>query len=157
MIVFQNLSRLIIPSDKEMIDIIVGKVVESINELYKVVSDLVTGEDNLDSISSIGFGLSLAIDEALKNSIEHGNLNDKTKLIQLEYYIDPKKIRIKVTDQGKGFDYKFIESKNIDPESESGRGILLIKNFMDEVSWNESGNEITMIKYRKPASRGVKR
>jgi len=158
MVVFQNLSRLFIPSDKELIDVIVGKVVESINDLYLNVSELVNEEESVGTVSSIGFGLSLAIDEALKNGIDHGNKNDINKHIQLEYYIDPKKIRIKVADEGGGFNYKRVSTNTIDPESESGRGLLLIKNFMDEVSWNLIGNEITMVKYRKTAgSRGEMR
>jgi anti-sigma regulatory factor (Ser/Thr protein kinase) len=57
-----------------------------------------------------------------------------------------------VRDQGKGFDPRAVpdptDPKNLDRSH--GRGLLLIRTFMDSVSHNEAGNEITMIKRRKP-------
>jgi anti-sigma regulatory factor (Ser/Thr protein kinase) len=53
----------------------------------------------------------------------------------------------RITDDGDGFDWRDI-SKSIDANLEDrpfGKGIMLIKSFFDEVSWNDKGNEITMI------------
>lgn len=58
-------------------------------------------------------------------------------------------IRIVIRDEGVGFDSKRIMNEN-DLQAisaEHGRGLVLIKNFMDKVSFNESGNEITLIKH----------
>ncbi|MDD2718021.1 MAG: ATP-binding protein [Candidatus Wallbacteria bacterium] len=146
MIVFQNLSRIIIPSKREYIDNIISKIVSEINNLYLKIVEYESG-GNLDILGNLGFGLSLSIDEALKNAIEHGNGNDERKLVQMEYYIDSQKIQINVRDEGKGFNYK--ELINPTPGAEKGRGLMLIKNFMDEVTWNETGSEIIMIKLKK--------
>ncbi len=56
-----------------------------------------------------------------------------------------------VRDEGPGFDPSTLPDPT-DPmnlDSESGRGVLLIRTFMDEVSFNATGNEITMVKRRK--------
>ena len=50
-------------------------------------------------------------------------------------------------DEGRGFDYHGLPDP-CDPENltkASGRGVLLIRTFMDDVSFNERGNEITMV------------
>ena len=61
-----------------------------------------------------------------------------------------------VRDEGKGFDYRQLPDPTR-PENifnASGRGILLIQCYMDEVSWNEPGNEITLLKKLTKASSG---
>ena len=56
-------------------------------------------------------------------------------------------LRCTIQDQGNGFDWKrrlmLMNSKNID--AYHGRGIFIIKNYVDEISWNEKGNEITFV------------
>ena len=117
--------------------------------------------------------IQVAIYEALMNAIDHGNLeiNSRCKnincyeaayeLIKKERLADPEygnrsimagyqvsdnRITYHIKDEGGGFDYMNIE----DPTAShnlikySGRGIALIKMYMDEVSFNEKGNEIIM-------------
>ncbi len=55
-----------------------------------------------------------------------------------------------IEDQGRGFDFRTLPDPR-DPENffkNSGRGLLIIRIHMDEVSWNEKGNKITMRKNR---------
>ncbi|MGK5094880.1 response regulator [Deltaproteobacteria bacterium TL4] len=114
----------------------------------------------------------IALLEAMMNAVTHGNLEVSSNLkeddwesfdkmvvergLQPEYSSRKVHIEAEVTedsiifefeDQGKGFNTKNTPSFD-DPLSlaTSGRGILLIKSFMDEVQWNEKGNHITMIK-----------
>ena len=61
-------------------------------------------------------------------------------------------VKVVITDEGPGFDAAKIPSKG-DPSAlalEGGRGLILIQAFMDEVHFNERGNQISMIKYCKP-------
>jgi anti-sigma regulatory factor (Ser/Thr protein kinase) len=56
-----------------------------------------------------------------------------------------------VRDEGRGFDPATLPDP-LDPaqlETTTGRGLLLIRTFMDEVSFNATGNEITIVKRRK--------
>ncbi|HAY80226.1 MAG TPA: hypothetical protein DCY79_10515 [Planctomycetaceae bacterium] len=120
-----------------------------------------------------------ALLEALTNAIDHGNLELDSKLrderdtyvnlgkerAQVEpyrsrrVYVDTRMTQQEVTftvrDEGPGFDTTQIPDPT-DPENllkPSGRGIMLIRSFMDEVQFNDVGNEITMIKRSDNASR----
>ena len=68
--------------------------------------------------------------------------------------ISPEEVRYTIRDEGPGFDPGTIPDPT-DPANivkASGRGLLLINTFMDEVSHNETGNEITLIKKRIQAA-----
>ena len=118
--------------------------------------------------------IAMALDEALTNAIVHGNLEVSSELRQADdgkdYYdlvrkrkaespycdrsvfirldVSPSEAKFFIRDEGSGFD----PGKLCDPtdpenlEKAGGRGLLLINAFMDKVSHNQSGNEITMIK-----------
>jgi CheY-like chemotaxis protein len=79
-----------------------------------------------------------------------GSAPYNTRTIYFDARIMREMLRVVVRDQGRGFDIKNIpkpvDSSNI--ATKGGRGLLLIQSFMDKVSFNEKGNEITMIKYR---------
>ncbi|MBF0203786.1 MAG: ATP-binding protein, partial [Desulfamplus sp.] len=55
-----------------------------------------------------------------------------------------------ITDHGEGFDYTSLPD-GLDPFNfiVSGRGIFLIRSFMDKITWNKEGNSIQMVKYLK--------
>jgi CheY-like chemotaxis protein len=60
--------------------------------------------------------------------------------------------RFVVRDDGPGFDVNsVVRKKDESPELETQRGLSLIQTFMDEVHFNEKGNEITLVKRREPA------
>ncbi len=121
----------------------------------------------------------VALEEALLNAIYHGNLEISSGLRQQDdqrYYqlaaerrgqspyqerrvyctarFSPEQAIYIIRDEGSGFDPSDVpdptEPENL--EKTSGRGLLLIRTFMDEVSFNEKGNEITLIKRREPAA-----
>jgi len=92
--------------------------------------------------------LKLALVEAIMNAMEHGNKWDETKKIRLTVTIDAEMFKIVIADEGPGFD----PDKLPDPTSpeqllaERGRGVFLMRAIMDEITYNESGNEVTMTK-----------
>ena len=71
------------------------------------------------------------------------------RTIKLSYRLSRKHAHVVIRDSGEGFDYQSISHAGTADamEAEGGRGLVLIKNFMDEVSFNEAGNEITMTKH----------
>jgi len=121
--------------------------------------------------------IAVALEEALANAILHGNLEANSELRQEDedqYYrladdrrrLPPYKDRqvhctFKLTrseavfslqDDGPGFDPSTLPDPT-DPENLGrigGRGLLLIRTFMDEVTFNEKGNQITLVKRRNP-------
>lgn len=93
------------------------------------------------------FFVKLGADEAIANGVKHGNKEDADKKVQILVDVDPKQLTVIVKDQGKGFD----RTKIPDPRDKqnllkpSGRGLLYMYKFFDEVSYNQEGNEVTLI------------
>jgi len=96
------------------------------------------------------FAVRLSLEEALSNAIRHGNCGDETKSVTVEYAIDPNQIRISITDEGCGFQPETLP----DPCAEEnlarphGRGVMLMQAYMNEVSYNDAGNRVTMVRHR---------
>lgn len=94
------------------------------------------------------FGVRLAIEEAVINAIKHGNRMDKAKRVTITYSVDEKECAISVEDEGPGFDPASVPDPTADENLEltHGRGLVLIRAYMDNVSFNKRGNRITMRK-----------
>jgi serine/threonine-protein kinase RsbW len=96
--------------------------------------------------------LFVALDEAIANAIKHGNKNDPAKTVRVRAEISTREARFMISDEGAGFDRASVPDP-CDPANllkPSGRGVMLIQHIMDEVSYNERGNEITMVKRPDP-------
>ena len=96
------------------------------------------------------FGIKLALEEALTNAVKHGNRNDASKQITVRYAITADKTVIIVRDEGPGFEPGTVPDCTAPdrvplPE---GRGIMLIKAYMDEVCYRDNGREIYFVKHR---------
>lgn len=75
----------------------------------------------------------------------------RDRRIEVSAVIDREQARFVIHDDGPGFDASEFVGAELErlPDSESnGRGIALMQSIMDEVSWNESGNELTLVKRR---------
>jgi serine/threonine-protein kinase RsbW len=137
----QHIVRLEFTSAFEMLDFV------------QVVSDHMARDIGLDEDSL--HWVSVAIRESVINAIKHGNRNDSSKHVFIEFETatrsDIPELAIRVRDQGEGFDPETIANP-LDPENllkSSGRGIFLIRNFMDDVQLErakEGGMEIRMVK-----------
>ena len=100
--------------------------------------------------------IEMALHESMINAIWHGNKNDPSKSVWLRFEIHQDRLEIRVRDQGNGFNIDEVP----DPCSTenllkvSGRGIYLIRTFMDEFHVKYlpgSGTEVTMVKRIDPA------
>lgn len=102
------------------------------------------------------FDVELAIREALGNAIVHGNQENPDKKVHIRCRCESgNEISIVVTDQGKGFDFeKFIGNGSAsNPASEHGRGIQLMKAYMDDVHFERGGSQVHMRKRSRATSR----
>ena len=127
-------------------------------DFVQVVSDHVSRGVGLDEDSA--HWVSVAIRESVINAIKHGNRNDSTKHVFVEFEsakaADLPELTIRVRDQGAGFDPDMLADP-LAPENllkSSGRGIFLIRNFMDDVQLRrapQGGMEISMVKRVQPA------
>jgi serine/threonine-protein kinase RsbW len=122
-------------------------------DFVQVVCDHVSRGIGLDEDSS--HWVSVAIRESVINAIKHGNRNDLAKMVHVEFTTstdpDAGGLTVTVRDEGEGFEAEEVADP-LAPENmlkSSGRGIFLIRNFMDEIELRrppEGGMEVKMIK-----------
>jgi serine/threonine-protein kinase RsbW len=94
--------------------------------------------------------IGLAVQEALVNAVVHGCNNDPSKEIQCRLQRDARgRIAIIVTDPGPGFSPELLSNpkQGDNVYADHGRGVYLIRQLMDEVHFENGGNEIRMWKY----------
>lgn len=102
--------------------------------------------------SRLRLNFRVGVAEALTNAMMYGNGRDPGKQVKLEAWCAPDRIRIRVTDQGTGFDPGSLPDPTL-PQNLSrsrGRGVYLIRELMDEVAFNERGNSVDMVLYAEP-------
>ncbi len=94
------------------------------------------------------FAIRLALEEALSNAIKHGNRFDRRKKIHVSARIAPDRADITVADEGEGFDPALVPDPTADENLEKpcGRGIMLMRAYMDEVKYNDQGTKVRMVK-----------
>ena len=101
------------------------------------------------------FSIKLALEEALVNAIKHGNQMDKSKKVSISYSVRPDRFDIAIVDEGKGFDPDDVPDpmavENL--ERPCGRGLLLMRHYMTEVSFHPPGNRLTMSMIRNMKNR----
>jgi serine/threonine-protein kinase RsbW len=122
-------------------------------DFVQVVSDYVGRLAGLDDDSL--HWVSVAVRESVVNAIKHGNQNDESKRVAVEFTPvpahRPEELVIRVEDEGEGFDPEEIADP-LAPENilkSSGRGIFLIRSFMDQVDLQRGkhrGMQIRMVK-----------
>jgi serine/threonine-protein kinase RsbW len=121
------------------------KNVEVAEEITRRISDT-AGFDEEDQHK-----IDMAVHESVINAIWHGNKNDPSKHVWLRFEMYSDRLEIRVRDQGNGYD----PSRLLDPLAEenllnvSGRGIFLIRTFMDEYRVENiagEGTEVILVK-----------
>ena len=120
-----------------------------VTKINDAVSELVDFVVGLKSIEN--FTISIVLTEAITNAIIHGNEKDPAKRVFVQALIEPERVVLQIADEGIGFDYQKLAdpTKKENLHKQSGRGIFFVRYFMDEVKFNQVGNEITMVKYVK--------
>ena len=98
----------------------------------------------------VEFSLRVALGEALQNAIIYGNRLDPEKIVDLRVHMGARKVEVFVQDEGDGFDPTSVPDPTLPDrlECEDGRGLFLIRNLVDHVSFNDQGNSICMVLHR---------
>ncbi len=105
-------------------------------------------------VSDSRINIPLACDEAVTNAMLHGNKSNPDKKVNIQIYISHSRFKIRVMDQGEGFDIGQVENPT---EGEnlmrsSGRGIYLMKSIMDTVEYKDEGRTVELEK-RNPEAK----
>lgn len=121
----------------------------------EAVADAAAAVANFAQSCGVGdeaaFGIDIAVREAVTNAIVHANKQDETKSVEVKLNCTGRALEVEVSDQGSGFDPSTVPDPT-EPANllkTSGRGIFLMRNFMDEVQWTprpEGGTTLHMVK-----------
>ena len=122
--------------------------------------------DSVDSAEDIAVGVAkragfdeddllkigMAVRESMVNAVVHGNRYNANKKVRFSVVKNSERFTIRVADEGEGFDYEHLPDP-LAPDNllrSSGRGIFLIRSFMDELEIRRlepGGMELTLVKY----------
>lgn len=120
--------------------------VDSAEELTVGVAEKAGFAD--DDLMKIG----MAVRESMVNAVVHGNRYNTNKKVRLSVSVNEGTLTIKIADQGESFAFEKLPDP-LAPENlmrTSGRGIFLIRSFMDEFDIRRvqsGGTEVTLVKY----------
>lgn len=101
----------------------------------------------LEQARRLNLNFRVGLTEALSNAMLYGNGRDPSKNVVLEVVLRGGTLQAKVRDQGVGFDPTTVPDPTL-PENLArpcGRGLFLMRELMDEVWYNERGNEVTLV------------
>ena len=130
-------TRLVLPSH-----------IEAVADAAVAVTDFLR---NCGVSEELSFGIEMAVRESVTNAMVHGNQEDESKSVEVIFNCHDNELEIEVRDQGEGFDPASVP----DPTNAenllktSGRGIFLMRTFMDEIEWRnrpEGGTAVRMTK-----------
>jgi len=130
-------TRLVLPSH-----------IEAVADAAVAVTDFIR---NCGASEEAGFGVEMAVREAVTNAMVHGNQEDEAKSVEVIFNCHGNELEVEVRDQGKGFDPASVPDPT-DPANllkTSGRGIFLMRTFMDDIQWlprPEGGTAVRMTK-----------
>jgi serine/threonine-protein kinase RsbW len=116
-------------------------------EEIAVTAALNAGFDEDDQLK-----IGMSVRESVVNAVAHGNKYNAHKKVHFSVMMNGRSLTITVGDEGEGFDLENLPDP-LAPENlmrTSGRGIFLIRSFMDEVQIRRrqpSGTEVTLVKY----------
>ena len=122
------------------------------------------GELEIDMAPEVWEDVSSAFRELLLNAIEHGGKGDARKRVQVGVLRTAKALIVHLQDPGKGFSLEKLQhsalanpdddpTRHVEIRQEQGQrpggfGILMARNLVDELLYNERGNEVVFVKYR---------
>ena len=128
--------EVIIPSDFESGQKVVERIVDSVSRAGIEGRDL--------------FGIRLSVDEAVTNAIKHGNKQSPDKSVRVAFLLNEQIVRIEIEDQGGGFAPDDVPDPTAPENLEraSGRGLMLMRQFMTRIAYNPKGNVVILEKSR---------
>ena len=130
-------TRLVLPSH-----------IEAVADAAAAVTDFIR---NCGVSEEAAFGVEMAVREAVTNAMVHGNHEDESKSVEVIFNCHANELEVEVRDQGEGFDPATVP----DPTNAenllktSGRGIFLMRTFMDQIEWVNRPEGGTMVRMTK--------
>ena len=96
------------------------------------------------------FAMRLSLEEAITNAIKHGNAGDRSKQVRVLADVGDVKMRVEVEDEGEGFEPEDVPDPTAAEyiERPCGRGLMLMRAYLNFVEYSNGGRKITMERER---------
>jgi serine/threonine-protein kinase RsbW len=122
---------------------------EEARRLQTHIEELLQAESRFAEIDI--FAIKLALEEALVNAIKHGNQMDRSKKVHVAYRVTAERFDIRIVDEGPGFDPEDVPDPTAPENLERpcGRGLLLMRHYMNHIEYVHPGNIVLMSKWAK--------
>jgi serine/threonine-protein kinase RsbW len=133
----------------EIVERFLDSTLDSVDSAEELALDVAqrAGFDE-DDLMKIG----MAVRESMVNAVVHGNRYNSHKKVRFSVGHNSDRLTLRIADEGEGFDFATVPDP-LAPENlmrTSGRGIFLIRSFMDEFEMRHldvGGTELTLVKY----------
>ena len=121
--------------------ILIESKIENINKIEKII-DEVSEEAKINS--EVYGKILIATVEAVNNSIVHGNKEDESKKVKVDFEVGENYISIFIEDEGPGFNFYNVPDPTTPENIENihGRGVYLMKHLADDVIFHGAGNRV---------------
>lgn len=122
------------------------KIPSDLSNLFRVENLIEKLSEMLNFGDEVFGNVSVCLVEAVSNAIQHGNGNDVTKIVLLEYKIKNNFLIFTITDEGAGFDLERVPDPTLPENIENykGRGLFLIRNLADKVTFEKRGSKVNI-------------
>ena len=122
------------------------KIQSSIDEMFRVEQFVEEVSDEHMLYGSYFGNIMMAVSEAVKNAIIHGNRQDRTKLVRITEELSKEGLWVTVSDEGTGFNFKEYILKDSDTGFNLEKtGLMVIQKLCDEVRFQNNGNRLEML------------
>jgi anti-sigma regulatory factor (Ser/Thr protein kinase) len=154
----QEINIEVLSARPEWIELRVPCSLAALDPLERLMTQLKT-----DIPAATRDSVTYAFREMLRNAIEHGGKNDPKQSVEVSYLHSPRIVLYRIKDPGQGFNIEALHHAAIlNPENDpmqhervreqlgmrpGGFGILIARNMVDEMIYNERHNEVVLIKY----------
>ncbi|AMM50890.1 serine/threonine protein kinase [Rufibacter sp. DG15C] len=121
--------------------------IPSIIENIRIVESFIDNSREKFQIEDDIYGnIMVAVTESVNNAIRHGNKFDKDKNVYLSLFVEPKQLKFEIEDEGSGFDPNALSDPTAPEnlENPGGRGIFLMRNLCDDVSFSNDGRTVSL-------------
>lgn len=136
------------PQTSMSVDIVVPNQTRYLRLIGNIAEQIARELETNGDKDALAYHLNLVLTEAVANAIEYGDDHGADRTVKVCLSIADREIRIRVHDQGQGFDITAVPPPDVDQLSERGRGIFFIRNLMDSVEYHRDadGNVLEMRK-----------
>jgi anti-sigma regulatory factor (Ser/Thr protein kinase) len=120
-------------------------------DMDKAIAVILSSMDSCGNSDDAIRKMKISLTELIVNAILHGNKKDFSKKVIMGHIVDKSKAVISIMDEGSGFNPNTIPDPTL-PENlikDCGRGLFIVRHYVDSLIFNDKGNRVTIIKYHR--------